>query len=251
MRIDQQRLNGRVAVVTGAAAGLGRAYATRLAAEGAEVWIADLADAAQARQGIEDGGGTAHAMSCDITDPGSVREFASSVNDRSGRCDILVNNAGIYPLQAFEETSFELWRQVMSVNVDGMFHMCQAFLPGMRERRYGRIVNITTTVPWLSVPDFTAYAASKMAVIGLTRGLASEYGEHGVTVNAAAPSLVRTATTESGPQAQMFEGVASMQAIKRVQQPEDMVGTIAFLASDDAAFTTGQTLICDGGLVRV
>ncbi len=251
MPIEEQRLNGRVAVVTGAAAGLGRAYATRLAAEGAEVWIADVADAAPARQGIEDAGGTAHAMSCDITEPQSVRNFAAALHDRSGRCDILVNNAGIYPLQAFEETSFELWRQVMSVNVDGMFHMCQAFLPGMRERRYGRIVNITTTVPWLSVPDFTAYAASKMAVIGLTRGLASEYGEHGVTVNAAAPSLVRTATTESGPQAQMFEGVASMQAIKRVQQPEDMVGTIAFLASDDAAFTTGQTLICDGGLVRV
>jgi NAD(P)-dependent dehydrogenase (short-subunit alcohol dehydrogenase family) len=169
----------------------------------------------------------------------------------TGRCDILVNNAGIYPVQGFEETSFELWRRVMSVNLDGVFLMCQAFLPGMRERGYGRVVNIATTIPWLAVSDFSAYCASKMGVIGLTRALASEYGPHGVTVNAAAPSLVRTATTEAGPQAQMFAGVAQAQAIKRTQEPEDMVGTIAFLASDDAAFTTGQTLVVDGGLVRL
>jgi 3-oxoacyl-[acyl-carrier protein] reductase/(S)-1-phenylethanol dehydrogenase len=121
----------------------------------------------------------------------------------------------------------------------------------MRERGYGRVINIVTTIPWLTVPDFAAYSASKMGVIGLTRALASEYGGHGVTVNAAAPSLVRTATTEAGPQAQMFDAVASMQAIKRIQEPEDMVGTIAFLASDDSAFTTGQTLISDGGLTRL
>lgn len=251
MATQRARFEGRVAVVTGAAEGLGRAYAARLASEGAAVWIADLAESSAACQDIEESGGTALAQLCDITSPDSVREFAAAVHEQSGRCDILVNNAGIYPLQPFEETSFELWRKVMSVNLDGMFHMCQAFLPGMRERRYGRVVNITTTVPWLSVPDFTAYAASKMGVIGLTRGLASEYGQHGITINAAAPSLVRTATTEAGPQAEMFDGVASMQAIKRVQQPEDMVGTVAFLASDDAAFMTGQTLICDGGSTRL
>ena len=248
------KLDGKVAVVTGASKGIGASIALHLAAEGAAVVV----NYASSKEGadrvvaeIAGKGGKAVAVQANVANQDDIRRLFAEAQKAFGRLDILVNNAGIYPLQAFEETSFELWRQVMSVNVDGMFHMCQAFLPGMRERRYGRIVNITTTVPWLSVPDFTAYAASKMAVIGLTRGLASEYGEHGVTVNAAAPSLVRTATTESGPQAQMFEGVASMQAIKRVQQPEDMVGTIAFLASDDAAFTTGQTLICDGGLVRV
>lgn len=245
------RLDGRVALVTGAAAGLGRAYAARLAADGAAVWVADVADGTETVREIEAAGGTARAQACDITSEASVAALAKAVHEESGRCDILVNNAGIYPVVAFEETSLELWRQVMAVNLDGMFLMCRAFLPGMRERGYGRVINITTTIPWLTVPDFTAYAASKMGVIGLTRGLASEYGPHGVTVNAAAPSLVRTATTEAGPQAEMFEGVASMQAIKRVQEPADMVGTIAFLASDDAAFMSGQTLICDGGLTRV
>jgi NAD(P)-dependent dehydrogenase (short-subunit alcohol dehydrogenase family) len=121
----------------------------------------------------------------------------------------------------------------------------------MRERGYGRVINIATTIPWLVVGDFSAYCASKMGVIGLTRALASEYGVHGITVNAAAPNLTRTPTTEAGPQAGMFEHVAQAQAIKRIEEPSDMVGTIAFLASDDAAFMTGQTLIADGGLTRL
>ncbi|HEY7618626.1 MAG TPA: SDR family oxidoreductase [Solirubrobacteraceae bacterium] len=245
------RLADRVAVVTGAAEGLGRAYATRLAREGAEVWIADIADGSATRSAIEADGGRAVVHHCDVTSPDSVERCAAAVHETSGRCDILVNNAGIYPVKSFEETSFAVWRKVMQVNLDGIFLMCRAFLPRMRERGYGRVINIVTTIPWLTVPDFAAYSASKMGVIGLTRALASEYGGHGVTVNAAAPSLVRTATTEAGPQAQMFDAVASMQAIKRIQEPEDMVGTIAFLASDDSAFTTGQTLISDGGLTRL
>jgi len=246
-----RRLPGRAAVVTGAASGLGRAYARRLAQEGATVCVADIADASETEQLIRDAGGEAWAGGCDITDPASVEAFAQRVHERHGRCDVLVNNAGIYPVLSFEDMSFETWRKVLAVNLDGMFLMCKAFLPGMRERGYGRVVNITTTIPWLTVADFSAYSASKMGVIGLTRALATEYGPHGVTVNAAAPSLVRTATTEAGPQADMFAAVAGVQAIKRTQEPEDMVGTIAFLCSDDSAFMTGQTLVADGGLVRL
>ncbi len=245
------RLTGRIAVVTGAASGLGRAYARRLGAEGAQVCVADVADGSETVDLIEQAGGVAWWSPCDVTSPASVAEFAGEVHRHHGRCDILINNAGIYPIAGFEATSFETWRKVISVNLDGMFLTCQAFLPGMRERGYGRVVNITTTIPWLAVPDFSAYSASKMGVIGLTRALASEYGSHGITVNAAAPSLVRTGTTEAGPQAGMFESIAQAQAIKRTQEPEDMVGTIAFLVSDDAAFMTGQTIITDGGLVRV
>jgi NAD(P)-dependent dehydrogenase (short-subunit alcohol dehydrogenase family) len=242
---------GRVAVVTGGASGLGRAYARRLAQEGAAVCIADVAEAAETQERIRQAGGEAWAGQCDVTSEESVRAFAAQVHERHGRCDVLVNNAGIYPVVPFEQTTLATWRQVMAVNLDGTFLMCRAFLPGMRERGYGRVVNIATTIPMLTVADFSAYCASKMGVIGLTRALASEYGPHGVTVNAAAPSLVRTATTEAGPQAAMFEGVAQAQAIKRTQEPEDMVGTIAFLASDDSAFMSGQTLIADGGLVRL
>ena len=242
-----RRLEDRVAVVTGSATGLGRAYARRLAAEGATVWVADLADGSETVALVEEDGGTAHAVRCDVTDPEDVARVAGRV----GRCDVLVNNAGVYPVVAFEAMALETWRQVLEVNLTGPYLTCRAFLPGMRERRYGRVVNIATTIPWLTVPDFSAYSASKMGVIGLTRALASEYGAHGVTVNAVAPSLVRTATTEAGPQAEMFDAVAHAQAIKRTQEPEDMVGTVGFLASDDAAFMTGQTLIVDGGLVRL
>ncbi|MBV9423136.1 MAG: SDR family oxidoreductase [Solirubrobacterales bacterium] len=246
-----KRLTERVAVVTGAASGLGRAYAARLSAEGAHVCIADIADASETVRLVEDAGGSGWCADCDVSSQDSVGKFAAQVHDRHGRCDILVNNAGIYPVVPFEDTSFEIWRRVIAINLDGTFLMCKAFLPGMRERGYGRVVNIATTIPWLTVGDFSAYSASKMGVIGLTRALATEYGTHGVTVNAAAPSLVRTATTEAGPQAEMFDAVAQAQAIKRTQQPVDMVGAIAFLASDDAAFLTGQTIVVDGGLVRL
>lgn len=241
----------RVAVVTGAAAGLGAAYATRLAELGYDVGICDPAPCDSTLEAIRGAGRRAFGFRGDVSDPGDVQNFARGVGEELGAVSVVVNNAGISPYAPFEELSFEEWRQVMAVNLDGMFLMCQAFLPGMRTRRYGRVVNITTTIPWLTVPDFSAYCASKMGVIGLTRALASEYGEHGITVNAAAPSLVRTGTTEAGPQAQMFDAVAQAQAIKRTQEPEDMVGTIAFLCSDDAGFMTGQTLIADGGLTRL
>ena len=246
-----QRQSGRVAVVTGAATGLGRAYAQRLAQEGAQVCVADLADAGETVAMIEGDGGKAWAGACDVTSQASIGAFVAEVRERFGRCDVLVNNAGIYPLKPFMDVTVDDLRAIMAVNVEGVLLMSQAVVPLMRDNGYGRIVNISSTTAMLVVPDFSAYVASKMAVIGLTRSMATELAEFGINVNCACPSLVRTATTESGPQAQMFDAVAGMQAIKRVQEPQDMTGTVAFLCSEDAGFMTGQTLVADGGLIRL
>ena len=169
-----------------------------------------------------------------------------------GRCDILINNVGIFPNVPFEEVSFEDWRRVMSVNLDSMFLTAKAFVPGMSQRGWGRIVNMASNTVATAVTGYTHYIASKAGVIGFTRALASDIGATGVTVNAIAPSLVRTyGTTVTQPRSEdRFAMVSANQTIKRGQVPADLVGTMSFLTSDDAAFMTGQTLYVDGGWVR-
>jgi NAD(P)-dependent dehydrogenase (short-subunit alcohol dehydrogenase family) len=246
----------KIAVVTGAAAGLGQAFAQRLAQDGAHVVIADVQTADETVQLVQQAGREALACICDVAAPDAVAALAAEVQRRFGRCDILVNNAGIYPVQPFEEVTLSDWRRVMGINLDGTFLCASAFAPGMKQRGWGRIVNLASNTFGMVLPGFTHYIASKGAVIGFTRALATELGPHGVTVNAIAPSLTRTPGTlarqpRGATKDDDYREVASRQAIKQPQQPNDLVGTVSFLTSDDAGFLTGQTLYVDGGLVRV
>jgi NAD(P)-dependent dehydrogenase (short-subunit alcohol dehydrogenase family) len=240
----------RLALVTGGAAGLGRAFARRLAADGFRVAIADLGPADETVQAIRQAGGDAHGYRCDVSDPASVADIADAVRGRQGVVDVLVNNAGIYPLIPWTEMTLEQWRHVHAVNLDSMFLTTKAFVPSMVERGWGRVVNITSGSGWIPSVEFSAYVTSKLGVVGYTRGLAIEVGDTGVTVNAIAPSLVRTATIVNSEHGQFFDEIAALQSIRRVQEPEDLVGTLSYLVSDDAAFMTGQTLSIDGGYVR-
>ena len=247
----------KVAVITGGANGIGQAFAQRLAQDGAHVAIADVTPADETVRLVEQAGRNALSCTCDVTSPEAVKALADSVAQRFGRCDILINCAGIFPQQAFDDMTFADWRRVLSINLDGAFLVSSAFVPGMKRRGWGRIVNMASSTLGSVVTGFVHYVASKGGIVGFTRALASELGPHGITVNAISPGLTRTpGTLARKPRAGLasmdeeFAAVATMQAIKRGEVPDDLVGTMSFLTSDDAAFITGQTLNVDGGRVR-
>ena len=242
----------RVAVVTGGAAGIGQAYAVRLAQDGHEVAIADLEPATETLDLISSLGHAGWARYCDVSDPDSVSAFSGLALERFGSADILGANAGIYATTPFEQLSWQEWRRVMSVNLDSLFRLTKAFLPGMVERKWGRIIAQSSVVVRTGPENFVHYTASKAGVTGFVHSLAAEVARHGVTANCIAPSLVRSKGTIEGPHESLgwFEELVEAQAIKRTQLPIDLVGALSFLASDDSAFMTGQTLFVDGGLVR-
>lgn len=243
------RLEGKIAVVTGAGQGIGRAIAARLAEEGARVAVADLKGAAEAAGAIGRG---AVGIACDVSSEADVAALADRVEGDLGGADILVNNAGIYSAlvpQPFEAIDVGEWRRVMDVNVLGAFLCCRAIVPMMRRRGGGRIININSGTPFKGVPFLLHYVTSKGAVIGFTRALARELGGAGILVNAVAPGFTLSDGVKANPvQLDTLKEISlKARVIARDQHPEDIVGAVAFLAGPDAAFITGQTLVVDGG----
>ena len=242
-------LAGQTALVTGAAQGLGYAAAARLAADGASVALLDrdgerLGAAADAfgAQGL-----TVLPHAVDLTDEEGVRATVAAVLSAEGRIDVLVNNVGIYPHRPFEELTYAEWRHVLAVNLDSVFLCTHAVYPAMRERGYGRIVNVSSSTFFIGYPGLAAYIASKGGIIGFTRALASEAGPHGITVNAVTPGLIATEGVLDGEEAGLFDEIVPQQALPRRGEPEDIAECIAYLASPAAGFITGQTINVDGG----
>ncbi|HEV7368802.1 pyridoxal 4-dehydrogenase, SDR-type [Arenibaculum sp.] len=246
------RFKDKVAIVTGAAQGIGRAIASRLAAEGACVVAADL-DADGAAATASACGNGSFAVRCDVSDPADVRLLHERVAAGPGRLDVLVNNAAIVPWVAWDDVDLDHWRRIMSVNLDGVFLMARASSDMMRGRgqgRGGRIVNICSNTVFAGTPNMAAYVASKGGVLGFTRALATELGPHGITVNAVTPGLTASEGVMASPHKDAFEFVEMLQAVKGRGQPEDIAPAVAFLASDEARWITGQTLNVDAGMVR-
>jgi len=233
------RLEGRVALVTGGAQGIGAAIADGLAAEGATVAIADL--------NPPEGG-----IRADVANEDDVRRMVDETLERHGRLDILINNAGLYASRAmrpFTEIPLEEWRQVMDVNVASMFLTCRAAVPVMREQRGGKIVNISSGTPFRGVPFLLHYVTSKGAIVALTRALARELGKDDIRVNCIAPGFTMSAGVEAHPEVveKLRDASVAARTIQRDQVPEDVVGAVVFLCTPAADFITGQTMVIDGG----
>jgi NAD(P)-dependent dehydrogenase (short-subunit alcohol dehydrogenase family) len=241
------RLDGQVAIVTGAAQGIGRKIAEGLAGEGARVVVADILapdDLAEALGGI--------AVAADVSDQQACESMARAAIDAYARIDILVNNAGIWSSLVptpFEQLSVEEWKRVFDVNVLGMYLATRAVAPFMRQAKRGRIINLSSGTPYKGVPLFLHYVTSKGAVIAMTRALAKELGTDNVLVNTIAPGFTLSDGVLANPvQLEQLKDIsASARVLVRDQYPEDIVGAVLFFVGDESSFITGQSLVVDGG----
>ncbi|MBL8265099.1 SDR family NAD(P)-dependent oxidoreductase, partial [Steroidobacter sp.] len=244
------RHGGKVALVTGGSSGIGQAIVERLAADGARVAIADIADCSETLDKVRAAGGEAFADRCDIADGVQVERFGREIERRFGAVSIVVHAAAYQFVRSFDDVSFDEWRKTQAVNQDAVFHLLKAALPGMKAAGWGRVILIASSQFFIGGQAMAHYVTSKGALIGLAHGLAAELGPHGITINCVAPGLTRTKKAVGDLPEAVFQHVASLQAIPRNGRPEDQSGVVSFVASDDAAFITGQTLLVDGGQGR-
>jgi len=242
---------GRVAVITGAAGGFGTAIATELARRGADIIAVDMNPADRTVELVRQEGRRALALQADISAPEGVDSITEEMLAFSGRVDILINNAGIFPFRDIWELDYVEWKRIQAINLDSQFLMAKAVMGSMRDNGWGRIVNLASNSLGLAVPDMVPYMAAKGGVVGFTRALATDLAPHGITVNAVCPTASKTPGGEQFIGSEVLGVVANTQAIKRVGVAVDIVGTVRFLSSADSAFMTGQTLVSDGGLMRV
>ena len=244
-------LEGRTIIVTGAATGIGQAFAVGCGEQGANVVAADMNPSEETVAKVEAAGGTAIAVEVDVSDDASTRAMADAALERFGRIDGLVNNAAYFRevrLTPFEEIDPAIWDRIFAVNVKGVWLCCKAVLPAMREQGTGSIVNIASVVAVAGQPGYLHYVATKGSVLSMTKGLAKEVGAHGVRVNVIAPGWIETSFGE-GVDEQVRRSVADSTPLKRWGTPDDVAGAAVYLASPAADFLTGQTIMVGGGLV--
>jgi NAD(P)-dependent dehydrogenase (short-subunit alcohol dehydrogenase family) len=251
------KLEGRTAIVTGGAHGLGCVFAEGLARAGATVAVLDIADSNSAARAIAEqvGAQACFGLEADVSDEASVKGAVAAVLERTGRIDILINNAAVYsslPLVSFADIDVALWDKVMAVNLRGMFLMVKHAAPGMMARNSGKIINIASGTAYKGMPQMLHYVTSKGGVVAFTRALSRELGQHNICVNSLAPGLTLSDSIQANPKHIAFarDRVLASRAIQRDGYPQDLVGALLFLASSDSDFVTGQTIAVDGGSIN-
>jgi len=248
-------LENKVAIITGAAKGLGKAIALRFAKEGAKVVAVtdrDMEGLADTQKEIETIGGAVTTLKVDVSSQADTRKMAEETISAYGTIDILVNNAAIFyglQRQSFLDISLEEWDRLMGVNVKGMWLCAKATVPHMKAKESGRVINIGSSVAFMSHFGFTHYLTSKAAIIGLTRSMAGELGEFGITVNNLCPGTIMTEARRVYTTDEAAMEKAQVQLIKRPPVSEDITGMVVYLASDESSMMTGQTVVIDGGVV--
>jgi NAD(P)-dependent dehydrogenase (short-subunit alcohol dehydrogenase family) len=255
--IAMPRLAGKTAIVTGGAKGIGRHYSQALAAEGARVMIADVADGRALAEEIagRHGANSVASATFDVSDEAAVKGLVAQTIERFGQIDVLVNNAALYSAlkpRTFNEWDTEVWDRVMAINVRGTYLMVRHVAPHMIARRSGKIINIASGAPYKGVPRMLPYVTSKGAILAFTRSLSRELGEYGIAVNSLSPgyTLSDTGLENTAHVEDERIPVRNSRAFKRDETPEDLLGALVFLASSDSDFVTGQSLVVDGGSVN-